>query len=66
MGKLKLSLTVDFFAQVPNKESSCLKADSVQMQNLPRCPPGASFIRLSLLTLIKVIPGMLRKALVMP
>jgi hypothetical protein len=43
-----------------------LKALSVQMQNLPTWPPGASFRRLSFSTWMVSTPGMFRKARVKP
>ena len=45
---------------------SFLKADSVQMQNLPTWPPGASLRRFKASTEMVSTPGMLRKALVRP
>ena len=43
-----------------------LKADSVQMQNLPTCPPGASLRILRLSTERVSTPGKFRNARVRP
>ena len=56
----------DVLVHVPKMESSCLKADSVQMQKRPTWPPGANLRRLRRSTEMRVIPGMFLNALVMP
>jgi len=57
---------MDGFFKVPNTLSNFWKADWVQITKRPTCPPGASFNRFSLSTLINSIPGMLRNALRSP
>jgi len=47
---------------VPNNLSKVSKACSVQMQNLPRCPPGASFKMDNECTLQKSTPPMFLNA----
>lgn len=47
---------------VPKILSNALKADEVQIQNLPNYPPGASYDKFNLLTLQVSTPGMFLKA----
>merc|ERR1719206_1442077 len=61
-GKFHPALVVLALRQVPYRPSSFLKADSVQMQNLPTWPPGASFNKFRLSTCITSTPGMFLKA----
>merc|ERR1719283_433992 len=49
-GKFQAAFWVLAFFHVPYRPSSCLKAASVQMQNRPTWPPGASLRRLRLST----------------
>merc|ERR1719186_794728 len=51
---------------VPYRPSSFLKAASVQMQNLPTWPPGASLSRFRLSTWMVSTPGIFLNALVSP
>lgn len=66
IGKLYPFFRVDFLRQAPYRESSCWKADWVQMTKRPTWPPGASFSKLRRDTSISSTPGMLRNALVRP
>merc|ERR1719233_1724176 len=65
-GKFHPAFVVLALRQVPYRPSSFLKADSVQMQNLPTWPPGASFNKFRLSTCIVSTPGMFLNALVTP
>lgn len=66
IGKLYPFFRVDFLRQAPYRESSCWKADWVQMTKRPTWPPGASFSKFRRDTSISSTPGMLRNALVRP
>lgn len=63
---LHFSYFKDCLSNMSARENEGSSPDSVQMQNLPTCPPGASFNRLSFSTQMVSTPGMLRKARVRP
>merc|ERR1719186_1876008 len=66
LGKFQPGLAELALRHVPYKPSSFLKTASVQMQNLPTWPPGASLSRFRLSTWMVSTPGIFLNALVSP